>query len=739
MDTVTLDALAVTRTRRARFIACVFCGSFLLFLVQPLVARMALPRLGGAPSVWNSAMLVYQGLLLAGYAYAHFLGRLAPRRQALVHLALFGLAALTLPIALIAATPPPDGNIFIWVPWLLVVSIGPLFIVVSAQAPLMQRWFSLAGADDPYPLYAASNLGSFLGLIAYPLLVEPMLPTAAQSLVWSLGYGALAVLIVACALALPRQGLAPIDRIATERPPTREIVRWITFSAIPSGLMLSTTLHLTTDIVAMPLLWVVPLGLYLLSFTVAFAADRRASLILSRAAPVLLLVAAYSVCADVSLAPWLTAGAALLALFVVAVAIHSRLFDSRPDPSHLTVFYFCTSIGGALGGLFCALIAPLIFDWTYEYPLLVAAAGFALVGRNPFTRLAALWNGSVRARRVSRWLGIAAVYLSLAGIGWFGMPTDLWLSLAASVAIFAIGIVAIGNRPLFVTALAALMLCIGGWAKLGLSMSGLMERSFFGIYSVQEIPGEARMLVHGTTSHGVELLGSPERERMLTNYYAPRSGVALALNGAAPLFPNARVDIVGLGAGTLACASRPGQGWRFYEIDPKVVAIARDPAHFRFLAHCQPKADVVVGDARLMLERQPARDADIVVVDAFSSDSVPMHLLTLEAFEVYRRRLVPDGLLLVHISNRYLDLRPVVAAAAASGWTARIRTYFPTAAEREEFAGASMWVIMSRDPATIAAVERSSGPDGWKPLPAPTSAPWTDDHASILPLIKWGR
>jgi hypothetical protein len=735
MATLALTPIATARFMRSRFTACVFAGSFLLFLVQPMVARMALPRFGGAPAVWNSAMLVYQGLLLAGYAYAHLLGRLAPRRQAIVHLALLGLAALSLPIALIGATPPADANVFIWVPWLLVVSIGPLFLVVSAQAPLIQRWYALAGGGDPYPLYAASNVGSFLGLIAYPLLVEPLLPVATQSRMWSAGYVTLALLVAACALRLPRVAPAEVSASSTPKPNAREIGRWIVLAAIPSGLMLSTTLHLTTDIVAMPLLWVVPLGLYLLSFSVAFAPDRRGASLITRTAPFMLLIAACTVFSDSTPAPLLVAVTVLASLFAICVALHAMLFDRRPDAAHLTTFYLSTSMGGVIGGLFCALVAPLSFDWTYEHPLLIAAAGFVTVVANPFGQFASLWNGGGRTGRLACWMAVVALSLSLVGTTGFGLPQSNALAFCGGIAIIALAVVAIGNRALFALTLVALMLNMGGWEKVALSLAHQMTRSFFGIYSVRTVDGQARLLVHGTTAHGIENLGSPARERMQTSYYAPRSGVGLAMHALPGIFPHARVGVVGLGAGTLACASAPDQSWRFYESDPKVVTIAR--TRFHFLARCQPSASIVVGDARMMLAGEPSASADLLVIDAFSSDSVPMHLLTLEAFALYRRHIAANGLLMVHISNRYLDLRPVVAAAAAHGWTARVRTYYPTQAETRDHAGASMWIMLSPAPETIAVVERASGTERWEPLRASASAAWTDDHASILRLIKW--
>jgi len=512
-------------------------------------------------------------------------------------------------------------------------------------------------------------------------------------------------------------------------------MRWIVLSAIPSGLMLSTTLHLTTDIVAMPLLWVLPLGLYLLSYSVAFATGRAPATMIIRMTPFALLIVGCTVFADSTPFPLVIAAVTLAGLFAVAVALHSMLFDRRPDPAHLTIFYLATSIGGVLGGLFCALIAPLSFDWTYEYPLLLVAAAAVITPVNPFARFNALWDGSARARQLTRWLIAAALCISIIGNAVSGSPIGQALAAASTVAIIGLSIVAIGNRALFTVLATLLMLSFGGWQKIHMSGSGEMTRSFFGIDTVRVLDGNARVLIHGTTMHGIQLLGSPAHERMTTSYYAPLSGVGRAMAAVPAIFPNARVGVVGLGAGTLSCTSVPGQSWRFYEIDSKVAEIAR--TDFRFLSRCQPTAPIVIGDARLTLEREPHGSADVLVIDAFSSDSIPMHLLTLEAFDVYRDHLGPDGLLIVHISNRYLDLRPVLAAAAAHGWSARVRIYMPDAAEKKRRAAPSMWVALSESPRTIAAVEQASGKDGWQPLPKSANSAWTDDHASVLPLIIW--
>ncbi|MEP7129589.1 MAG: fused MFS/spermidine synthase [Sphingomicrobium sp.] len=724
-----------------RFVVTIFAGSFLLFLVQPMIARMALPRLGGAPSVWNSAMLVYQLLLLAGYAYSHWLGRLAPRSQAAIHLTAFVVAATMLPIGLMAVTPPSDANIFLWVPWLLFVSIGPLFLLVSAQAPLIQRWYALSGGGDPYPLYAASNAGSFCGLLAYPLLVEPLFPVAVQRLAWSVGYGGLVLLAAWCALRLPAAAAsAEIASTAKDRPiGWRTFATWALLAAIPSGLMLATTLHITTDLVAMPLLWVLPLGLYLLSFTVAFAADRRVADSMSRLAPVVLLASAYGVFSNTPVYAAAFAAVALIGLFFVSAAIHTRLYELRPDPAHLTVFYLAMSVGGALGGLFCALLAPMIFDWTYELPILVVAAAYIVGANSPFPWLQSFWQ-SGGAPRIARWSIPVLLLIALVGQGTFGMGYSPWLVTATTMVLIALPILAIGNRIAFAAAVAALMLATGGWSKIALSVEpGRMTRSFFGIYSIWNRQDGTRMLVHGTTIHGIQRHGSPALERYPTSYYAYKSGVGLALAGAPAIAgDHARIDVVGLGAGTLACYSRPGQSWRFYEIDPAVARIAGDPKQFTFLSGCLPAAQIAIGDARLTLESSPPASADILIVDAFSSDSVPMHLLTREAFRDYRRHLAPGGLLLVHISNRFLDLSPVVAAEASDGWTARARTFVPNAAENKAWQTASSWIALSPSPATIARLEKASGAGQWSVLqPRPGFAPWTDDHASILPIIKW--
>jgi hypothetical protein len=728
-----VDHVATNRALRLRYILTICAGSFLLFLVQPMIARMALPRLGGAPTVWNSAMLVYQALLLGGYAYAHWLGRFAPRRQAMIHLSLFVAAALMLPIGLIAATPSATANPFLWVPWLFVASIGPLFFMVAAQAPLMQRWFAVSGGGDPYPLYAASNLGSFAGLIAYPLIVEPLLPLKGQSWLWTGGYALVLALVAFCAAGLPKAN-APAKLIATGIPPSwREIGIWMLLAAIPSGLMLSTSTHLTTDIVAMPLLWVLPLGLYLLSFSVAFSEKRGLADAITSASPIIILAGGGTAFANSAKLPLVFAVLGLTLLFVVAVALHAKMYERRPEPARLTVFYLAMSAGGALGGLFCALVAPLIFDWGYEHPVLILLTAVVLVAKPLLGIGEELWRGANR-NRIALLMSAIAIGCAVISINSDAQKGLVW----TAIIIIAVGLLAIGNRVVFTVCLAALMLNFGGWRAVDNSLTTDNQvRSFFGIYSIITNPGSTRALVHGTTVHGLQSL-KPGFERDPLTYYAPRSGVGLALANLPALYgANARIGIVGLGAGTVACYARPGQDWRFYEIDPAISKIARNPAKFTFLSRCLPGVPIILGDARIVIAGEPANGLDVLVVDAFSSDAVPMHLLTREALAVYRKRLAPNGLLLMHISNRFLDLEPILSAAKGDGWHSALRDYNATAEESNRGYATSTWVALAQDPAVIERLKKVSGNEPWRALnPRADFTGWTDDHASILPLLK---
>ncbi len=736
---------AASPVRRTLFVATILTGSFLLFLVQPMVARMALPQLGGAPNVWNSAMLVYQALLLAGYAYAHRLSRLPLRRQAAIHIGLLLVAALTLPIAIANLAPPRAGNEAWWVPLLFFASVGPVFFLVSAQAPLMQRWFAVhPDAGEPWALYAASNLGSFAGLLAYPLLAEPFLRVPAQSLMWSAGYGLLIVMIALAAKARWHAVVslepAPEGQAATaptEAVGARRILHWIALAAVPSGLLLSTTTHLTTDIVAMPLLWVIPLGVYLLSFVAAFSERREFARAMTSAAPWIMLLTGGMAMSSRSTGTMAPALGSVVLLFVVAVALHARMYALRPRASQLTLFYLAMSAGGALGGLFTALIAPLVFDWVWEHPLLVLAAALLmpLPALYDWRRLPGLDPGLARigaAILVAIGLFLAVQLLDLP-LGAEAGLDRLWLTFGIAV----VGVLLVPWRWLFVGLLLALMLAQGGLDTLNTSLNGMRSRSYFGIYTVREYPAsQLRTLAHGSTLHGQQST-DPARAREPMSYYGRGSGAAIAFGQAQALYgQNARIGIVGLGTGTLACYKQPGEDWRFFEIDPAVLRFSRDRT-FSFVADCAPDAKVSIGDARIGLARMPPASFDMLAVDAFSSDAIPLHLLTDEAFGIYFRALAPRGLLVVHISNRFIELEPVLAALARKrGLTVAKRDDNPS--DRTTLTP-STWVALSRDPAMVAALAKAQPDKTWGAMMPPSKQIWTDDHASILPFIRWNN
>ncbi|MXP10870.1 spermidine synthase [Pseudoblastomonas halimionae] len=724
-------------TGRLPFLVTILAGSFLLFMVQPMVARLALPSLGGAPNVWNSAMLVYQALLLGGYAYAHFIGRFAYRTQVIGHVALLVLAALTLPIALADIGEQRQDLATFWVPLLFLASIGPLFFAVSAQAPLIQRWFgAVPDAGDPYPLYAASNFGSFAGLFAYPLLLEPYWRLETQTLAWALGYGTLVLLTAFTGWTMIRARRADGATAAvttavpptSEKPSTRTILLWLALSAVPSGLMLSTTAHLTTDIVAMPLIWAIPLGLYLLSFTIAFADNRTLAFVFCRLAPSFVMLAGGLSLTGASKLPLMAGLASVAMLFVIAVALHSRLFALRPAPDRLTFFYLIMSAGGALGGVFAALVAPTLFDWVWEHPILVLASAALLPSLAWFDWPSARGLDERTKRIVALGIVLAAA-IAAAVLFRLDPESDSLLRAILYSGIALCGVLLAFHRWYFVAVLAILMAAMGGLPAIDASLKGMRERSYFGVYTVRTDDYQ-KTLAHGTTLHGAQLLGK-DRRNDPTTYYGPNSGVGLAMRHAGD---DANIGVVGLGVGTLACYKRPNQHWTFFEIDPLVVGYSRDGA-FTFVRDCAPDAEMVIGDARIELAEGPAHRYDVLAVDAFSSDSIPLHLLTREALQTYMRSLAPGGVLAVHISNRYIDLEPSLAALAdAEGLQAMVRRDNPPGGWPLT---SSWWVVLAKDKATLDALATFDD-QRWLQIRRDGRPVWTDSHASVLPFIDWG-
>jgi SAM-dependent methyltransferase len=485
---------------------------------------------------------------------------------------------------------------------------------------------------------------------------------------------------------------------------------------------------------------VAPLGLYLLSFVIAFAARRGLSEFLTMLAPLILLIAGAFAFAENSRHPLFAGSLGLSLLFVVAVALHGEMYRSRPAPGHLTAFYLAMAAGGVVGGLFCAILAPTLFDWTYEHPILILAAALLLPQEPLIGALRRMWAERGRARLLLAF----AIPSMAAGFSWLFSrhfhpqisETEAYVGMAA---IALLAIISLGRPWIFAICLGALMLCHGGWATLAFSLSEARSRSYFGVYTVSDRrDGRTRQLSHGTTLHGVQSL-LPGQETEPTSYYGRRSGVGIAMASAERLYgANANIGIVGLGTGTLACYRRPGQHWRFFEIDPNVVRISRESGYFSFLFRCAPDVDIVIGDARLTLSAEPPGRLDILAVDAFSSDAVPMHLLTHEALAVYGRALAPDGILLIHISNRFIDLQPVLAAGAAvGGWHTALRDDYIHPTMDPDNLNSSIWVALSRDRAKLEMLKSASPEDPWyDPEHRPGFEGWSDDHASILPLLK---
>jgi hypothetical protein len=732
----------------------IFVGASLLFLVQPMFARMALPLLGGAPAVWNTAMVFYQATLLAGYAYAHVTTHwLGPRRQAGLHLLVLLLPLLVLPIALPPGwTPPGDTSPIPWLLALLTVAVGVPFFAVSATSPILQAWFAATGhrtARDPYVLYAASNLGSMLALLAYPALVERLLRLDAQSRLWAWGYGALVVLAAVCALTLWRAGRAGrsgepgSERAASppgsatpdgvDQPLTAaRRARWVVLAAVPSSLMLSVTTYLSTDIAAIPLLWIVPLAIYLLTFTLVFGRRRLVPhRVWVELLPVALLPLVLVLVARANEPLALIIPTHLVVFFVAAMVCHGELARDRPDPRHLTGFYLWLSVGGVVGGAFTALVAPLVFTNVLEYPLVLALLPL-LPARPP-----AAWQGRTRqVRDVLLPLGLGALTVGLiVGLERAGFGPE---AIGPAVGLVILLCLAFRRRPVrFALGLAAVLLA-GSVYRGEEGQLLYAERSFFGVSRVTRDPsGRYHMLMHGTTLHGMQALASARRREPLTYFHpsGPLGQFFAAVDGPTP---RRAVAVVGLGTGSLACYGRPEQRWTFYEIDPTVLRIAGNTRFFTFLRDCPPKPFVVLGDARLTLVRAPDGAYDLIVLDAYSSDAPPMHLITLDAVRLYLTKLAPGGVLLFNISNRHLVLEPVLGAIArAAELVARTRDD-ARVGDAERLAGKveSQWVVMARRAEDLGALREDPL---WKaPAAPPDLLPWTDNFASLLAAFRWG-
>ncbi|HWA10536.1 MAG TPA: fused MFS/spermidine synthase [Opitutaceae bacterium] len=713
----------------------------LLFLMEPMFARLVLPLLGGAPAVWNTAMVFFQSALLAGYAYAHLLtSRLGTRAQAAGHLLVLLLPLAALPLAIPAGwTPPVAANPAFWLLGLMGVSVGLPFFAVATSSPLLQKWFGTSGgprAADPYFLYVASNAGSMLALLAYPLWIEPRLTLQQQSRAWMYGYWLLVVLTGICALGLwrsppPTAAPAPTPLPSSPPPAWRRRLRWLLLAFVPSSLMLSVTAYLSSDVAVVPLLWVVPLAIYLLTFILAFA--RRQLLPawpLSRTLPILLvgLVLVFNLQATQPIGALMLLH--LLTFFTAAMLCHLRLAADRPSAGHLTGFYLWLAAGGALGGVFNALVAPHLFNSVIEYPLLLLVACVAAMEIPP--------DADPRAR-LQDWLWP----LALAGITAGSLLAIQALRFKADSLVLGVlfGLPAIicyffSRRPLRFALGAGALLLAGSLLEREQGRLLYADRSFFGINRVTlDRTGKFHLLVHGVTLHGMQSL-DPVRSHEPLTYYT-RSGPAgqvLALYGADP---RETLGLVGLGTGSLAALSTAGQSWTYYEIDPAVLRIARDEHFFTFLRDAPARVQVTLGDARRSLAAEPDAKFNLLVLDAFSSDAIPVHLVTREALALYLRKLAPGGLLLCHISNLHLDLEPVFANLAKDAHLVCLLRDDTDVSPKEYEAGKSpsVWLVMARsesDATQLAADPR------WRPARGNgRQAVWTDDYSSLFSVFRW--
>lgn len=797
------------------FTLVIFLSAALLFLVQPMVAKLILPLLGGSPSVWNTCMVFFQALLLAGYFYSHVLSKIKKvPAQALTHLAVLGIAAVTLPLALPKGLSPPtdSGSQTLWLLKILLVTAGLPYFAVSTTGPLLQRWFSRTThphAVDPYFLYAASNAGSILGLLAYPFGIEPSIALSKQGWLWTIGYGVFVVGVATSAWLTTRylrrdDLLAPAAKSAKPASPTpvadrpitnRQRFMWTLLAAIPSSLMLGVTNHVSTDVAAVPLLWIIPLTLYLLTFILAFSPRVKVTAYsLGKILPVAAIALGVIFLMKARNPLWILVTMHFGMFLLAAWMCHARLAASRPPASKLTEFYLWIAVGGVLGGSFNALLAPVIFESFLEYPIAIVLA--LMVRPRPlddepspassptgtlgsiFATLTAPRQKAAQPAASStqptkaaaepvedrrfltlarKWALSPVIGPLLVGVLLFGMP-DLLYTLPSLGNLVMKGANSLGFNEgrglLLIVILPSLVMCfllsnrvLAFALGFAIILSAQMiraasehgtrlysERTFFGIYDVFDKDGLVHTLRHGTTMHGAQAVQGDARFVPRT-YYFPNGPIG-------EIFDIFQVDpkldhcaFVGLGSGTLAAYGKAGRQMTFFEIDPAVVRIAQNPDYFTFLTDSDSKPlRIVVGDARLKMAQEPDGEFGLIVLDAFSSDAIPVHLMTKEATEMYLSKLRPDGILAFHISNRYLDLSHVLGAIAGELNLVGYGRYdVSTPEERNMGKSDSKWVVLARSWEALKGVNRNNT---WLPVKRlPTDPLWTDDFSNVLSII----
>lgn len=783
------------------FTLSIFVSAALLFLVQPMTAKLILPLLGGSPSVWNTCMVFFQAMLLGGYFYSHLLSKIrGMTAQAIVHVLLLAAAAIALPLGLPkGATPPDAGSPIPWLLTTLALTAGLPYFIVSTTGPLLQRWFSRTThphAADPYFLYAASNAGSILGLLAYPFLIEPLIPLSRQGWIWSLGYALFGAGVLACAW-LTRRNLQPADAALATPAPTaasvtpatritfRQRLLWIALSAVPSSLMLGVTNHISTDVAAVPLLWVIPLTLYLLTFILAFSPRVPITVFnLSKILPIAMVALTVVLLMRARNPLWPIATLHIGTFFIAAWMCHGRLAASRPAVAGLTEFYLWIAVGGVLGGMFNALLAPMVFPFFLEYPIALAAALLlrpreeeADEQTKPAVAAAPNRRAVTAARKeeaadqarpatpshqlfaaLKRWALGPVLGPIIVAVLTYSLPDLLYIfsdvGLAISNAFSALGFA--GDRGLRFALLLPplLMLFLLSRRVLPFALGFLVlmsayvvrsatehghllysERTFFGLYDVfASSSNDIHTLRHGTTMHGAQFWHPQDRFLPLT-YYHSTGPIGEVFK---TYWNDPRLDecaFVGLGTGTLAAYGKAGRNLTFFEIDPAVVRIASNPDYFTYLTDSDSKPRIIVGDARIRLAQEPDGKYGLIVLDAFSSDAIPVHLMTKEAVEIYVRKTRPDGLIAFHISNRYFDLSHVLGAIGDDlklvGYGRRDDASPQDAANGK---ADSHWIVLAKN---WEAINRLNTNGNWFMLRRLPGDPlWTDDFSNVLSVLK---
>jgi len=763
------------------FIATVFLSATLLFSVQPMVAKTLLPVFGGSSSVWTTCMLFYQTVLLLGYLYAHFvMKRVSRRMQLLGHVAML-IVALVAGYMFDTPEAPPNASTFP-VPWLilqLALVSGLPFFMISSAGPLVQGWFARTGhsrSHDPYFLYAASNAGSFVGLLAYPFLIEPMMGLDTQRSVWLAGFG-LFIVLSAGAILMTRKGhtedphAPPSDVLVSPESeeqahaPDRPIdwsrrLRWTFYAFVPSSMLLGVTSHLSMDIASFPLLWVLPLAVYLLTMIVAFAVDakrlvesiRRPMVIAIIGATILVLASETQAYAPIKA----LVAVQLLVLGVVGLMGHGMLSSDRPSAKHLTEFYLIMSVGGALGGLFNGVVAPLVFESTVEYQIVLLCAVALLpwqkikdIGDPKNKKKARLVRYGLPALSVGYMLLVgmfAEEFLQAVGIGLVNQPI---LMFGLMIFVPSLMIYLAWNDGLACMLVLAVPLSAAVYDGLTDPAVRFRGRTFYGVLNVIDAafydPNidrnmKVRMLLHGTTNHGVQFL-NPEIAHVPLGYYHIDGPCGMGINALQEIRPNgARIGIVGLGSGAITAHGRVSDTIRYFEIDPEVARIAEDPQYFTYLSEASFPVDVALGDGRLLLEEERRVGEpvyDMILIDAFSSDSIPVHLLTKEAIGLYFDRLSDDGIIMLHISNRHLDLQPLVYRLGVEH-KSFVMMYDQSGSEIEEhmrdYWFPSVWMALSKSPVSAQALlDAGMFQEG---EPKFEVKMWTDQYSNILSLFN---